>query len=207
MDPQSRYRKTAAGFVGGSWEQVAYGDQQQSSSEKISGSCAVHYGLSNLSSLFPTQFLKIFLNNIKYLQGTVKDVHAFVINNDLEELENKIEATSPIVLYGKDGNGLNVLHKVRRITILNNLFFFKSYDSIINRLVAWDTRRSRGTSSRNSPPLWKRRTTMGRLHCITRLQPRMMELCTICWSSTEPMKVNWITWVHEFYNYIIYKNF
>lgn len=147
------------------------------------------------------------INNIKYLQGTVKDVHAFVINNDLEELENKIEATSPIVLYGKDGNGLNVLHKVRRITILNNLFFFKSYDSIINRLVAWDTRRSRGTSSRNSPPLWKRRTTTGRHRCITRLQPRMMELCTICWSSTEPMKVNWITWVHEFYNYIIYKNF
>lgn len=50
------------------------------------------------------------------LQGTVKDVHTFVINNDLEELENKIEATSPIVFYGKDGNGLNVLHKVTNLT-------------------------------------------------------------------------------------------
>lgn len=51
MDSQSRYRKTAAGFVGGSWEQIAYGDQQQSSSEKIFRSCTLHYGLSNLSSL------------------------------------------------------------------------------------------------------------------------------------------------------------
>lgn len=52
-----------------------------------------------------------FLEAVPFIMGTVKDVHAFVINNDLEELENKIEATSPIVLYGKDGNGLNVLHK------------------------------------------------------------------------------------------------
>ncbi|XP_026300640.1 uncharacterized protein LOC551249 isoform X1 [Apis mellifera] len=52
-----------------------------------------------------------FLEAVPFIMGTVKDVHALVINNDLEELENKIEATSPIVLYGKDGNGLNVLHK------------------------------------------------------------------------------------------------
>lgn len=52
MDSQSRYRKTAAGFVGGSWEQITYGDQQQSSSEKIFRSRTVHYGLSNLSSFF-----------------------------------------------------------------------------------------------------------------------------------------------------------
>ncbi|XP_043787495.1 uncharacterized protein LOC122712158 isoform X2 [Apis laboriosa] len=55
--------------------------------------------------------VKRFLEAVPFIMGTVKDVHTFVINNDLEELENKIEATSPIVLYGKDGNGLNVLHK------------------------------------------------------------------------------------------------
>lgn len=70
MDSQSRHRKTAAGFVGGSWEQITYGDQQQHSSEEIFRSCTVHYGLSNLSSLsilYP--FLKIFLINIKCVTG------------------------------------------------------------------------------------------------------------------------------------------
>jgi len=46
-------------------------------------------------------------------QDTIKDIHATVINNDLEGLKKKLdEPISPIVLCGKDGNGLNVLHKV-----------------------------------------------------------------------------------------------
>lgn len=49
-----------------------------------------------------------------FRQGTIKDIHATVINNDLEGLKKKLDEPpiSPIVLCGKDGNGLNSLHKV-----------------------------------------------------------------------------------------------
>ncbi|XP_054015713.1 uncharacterized protein LOC128896377 [Hylaeus anthracinus] len=43
--------------------------------------------------------------------GTVKDIHAATVENNLEELKKKIDSTSPIVLCSKDSNGLNALHK------------------------------------------------------------------------------------------------
>nr|XP_012140470.1 PREDICTED: uncharacterized protein LOC100882556 [Megachile rotundata] len=55
--------------------------------------------------------VKRFLEAVPFIMGTVKDVHAATVNNDLDELRNKIDSTSPIVLCGKDNNGLNVLHK------------------------------------------------------------------------------------------------
>ncbi|XP_076758818.1 uncharacterized protein LOC143428077 isoform X2 [Xylocopa sonorina] len=55
--------------------------------------------------------VKRFLEAVPFIMGTVKDVHAATVNNDLEGLRNKVDTTSPIVLCGKDSNGLNVLHK------------------------------------------------------------------------------------------------
>ncbi|XP_050591646.1 uncharacterized protein LOC126922799 isoform X7 [Bombus affinis] len=43
--------------------------------------------------------------------STTKDIHAATVNNDLEGLRGTVEASSPIVLCAKDGNGLNALHK------------------------------------------------------------------------------------------------
>ncbi|KOC65528.1 Dynein heavy chain-like protein [Habropoda laboriosa] len=55
--------------------------------------------------------VKKFLEAVTFIMGTVKDIHTTTINNDLEGLRSKVDATSPIVLRGKDSNGLNVLHK------------------------------------------------------------------------------------------------
>ncbi|CAL7950364.1 unnamed protein product [Xylocopa violacea] len=55
--------------------------------------------------------VKRFLEAVPFIMGTVKDVHATTVHNDLEGLRNKVDTTSPIVLCGKDSNGLNVLHK------------------------------------------------------------------------------------------------
>lgn len=47
----------------------------------------------------------------------MKDTHTTVINNDLEGFKEKFEGPiSPIVLCGKDSNGLNVLHKVYKFS-------------------------------------------------------------------------------------------
>ncbi|XP_029157035.1 uncharacterized protein LOC114929616 isoform X1 [Nylanderia fulva] len=56
--------------------------------------------------------IRKFLEAIPFIMGTVKDVHTTVINNDVEGFKEKFEGPiSPIVLCGKDSNGLNVLHK------------------------------------------------------------------------------------------------
>ncbi|XP_024872708.1 uncharacterized protein LOC112455174 isoform X1 [Temnothorax curvispinosus] len=56
--------------------------------------------------------IRKFLEAVPFIMGTIKDIHAMVINNDLEGLKKKLdEPISPIVLSGKDGNGLNTLHK------------------------------------------------------------------------------------------------
>nr|XP_012228520.1 PREDICTED: uncharacterized protein LOC105675719 isoform X3 [Linepithema humile] len=56
--------------------------------------------------------IRKFLEAVPFIMSTIKDIHTAVINNDLEGLQKKLEEpVSPIVLCGKDGNGLNVLHK------------------------------------------------------------------------------------------------
>ncbi|XP_076679364.1 uncharacterized protein LOC143374797 isoform X2 [Andrena cerasifolii] len=55
--------------------------------------------------------VKRFLEAVPHIMGTVKDVHAATVRNDLEKLKKKIDSTSPAVLCSKDSNGLNVLHK------------------------------------------------------------------------------------------------
>ncbi|CAL1680426.1 unnamed protein product [Lasius platythorax] len=56
--------------------------------------------------------IRKFLEAIPFMMGTIKDIHTTVINNDLEGFKQKLEGPiSPIVLCGKDNNGLNVLHK------------------------------------------------------------------------------------------------
>ncbi|KAL0105394.1 hypothetical protein PUN28_016801 [Cardiocondyla obscurior] len=56
--------------------------------------------------------IRKFLEAVPFIMGTIKDVHATIINNDLEGLKKKLdEPISPIVLCGKDSNGLNALHK------------------------------------------------------------------------------------------------
>ncbi|XP_053985078.1 uncharacterized protein LOC128879703 isoform X2 [Hylaeus volcanicus] len=55
--------------------------------------------------------VKRFLEAVPFIMGTVKDIHAATVENNLEELKKKIDSTSPIVLCSKDSNGLNALHK------------------------------------------------------------------------------------------------
>ncbi|XP_011872322.1 PREDICTED: uncharacterized protein LOC105564509 isoform X6 [Vollenhovia emeryi] len=57
--------------------------------------------------------IRKFLEAVPFIMGTIKDIHATVINNDLEGLKKKLDEPpiSPIVLCGKDSNGLNALHK------------------------------------------------------------------------------------------------
>ncbi|KYN04239.1 Arginine kinase [Cyphomyrmex costatus] len=56
--------------------------------------------------------IRRFLEAVPFIMGTIKDIHATVINNDLEGLKTKLEEPIlPIILCGKDGNGLNALHK------------------------------------------------------------------------------------------------
>jgi hypothetical protein len=53
----------------------------------------------------------------------IKDIHTTVINNDLEGLKKKLEEpVSPVVLCGKDCNGLNALHKVSSQKLFNKSF-------------------------------------------------------------------------------------
>ncbi|XP_050591645.1 uncharacterized protein LOC126922799 isoform X6 [Bombus affinis] len=55
--------------------------------------------------------VKRFLEAVPFIMSTTKDIHAATVNNDLEGLRGTVEASSPIVLCAKDGNGLNALHK------------------------------------------------------------------------------------------------
>ncbi|XP_025264040.1 uncharacterized protein LOC105255266 isoform X2 [Camponotus floridanus] len=56
--------------------------------------------------------IRKFLEATPFIMGTIKDIHTTVVNNDLEGFKQKLEEpVSPIVLCGKDSNGLNVLHK------------------------------------------------------------------------------------------------
>ncbi|XP_015185823.1 PREDICTED: uncharacterized protein LOC107071377 isoform X2 [Polistes dominula] len=56
--------------------------------------------------------VKKFLEAVPFIMGTVKDIHAATVKNDLEGLKKKLEdPVSPIILCSKDANGLNVLHK------------------------------------------------------------------------------------------------
>ncbi|XP_011056028.1 PREDICTED: uncharacterized protein LOC105147016 isoform X4 [Acromyrmex echinatior] len=56
--------------------------------------------------------IRRFLEAVPFIMGTIKDIHATVINNDLEGLKTKLEEPIlPIILCGKDANGLNALHK------------------------------------------------------------------------------------------------
>ncbi|XP_029669389.1 uncharacterized protein LOC115239162 [Formica exsecta] len=55
--------------------------------------------------------IRKFLEATPFIMGTIKDVHTAVVNNDLEDFKQKMEGVSPVVLCGKDSNGLNVLHK------------------------------------------------------------------------------------------------
>ncbi|XP_028049890.2 uncharacterized protein LOC105835678 [Monomorium pharaonis] len=56
--------------------------------------------------------IRKFLEAVPFIMSTIKEIHAIVINNDLEGFKKKLdEPISPIVLCGKDGNGLNSLHK------------------------------------------------------------------------------------------------
>ncbi|XP_026828991.1 uncharacterized protein LOC105283695 isoform X8 [Ooceraea biroi] len=55
--------------------------------------------------------IRKFLEAVPCIMNSVKDLHATVINNDCDLCKEKLKKLSPIVLCGKDGNGLNVLHK------------------------------------------------------------------------------------------------
>ncbi|XP_070169164.1 uncharacterized protein [Polyergus mexicanus] len=55
--------------------------------------------------------IRKFLEATPFIMGTIKDVHTAVVNNDLKDFKQKMEGVSPVVLCGKDSNGLNVLHK------------------------------------------------------------------------------------------------
>ncbi|XP_043481024.1 uncharacterized protein LOC122510441 isoform X2 [Leptopilina heterotoma] len=56
--------------------------------------------------------VKKFLEAVPFIMGTIKEIHARTIKNDVEGFKRKIaEPVSPIILCSKDGNGLNVLHK------------------------------------------------------------------------------------------------
>ncbi|XP_019698177.1 uncharacterized protein LOC105185779 [Harpegnathos saltator] len=56
--------------------------------------------------------IRKFLEAVPFIMGTIKDIHTATINNDLDGLKKKLEEpVSPVVLGGKDCNGLNALHK------------------------------------------------------------------------------------------------
>ncbi|XP_050462782.1 uncharacterized protein LOC126857422 isoform X1 [Cataglyphis hispanica] len=55
--------------------------------------------------------IRKFLEATPFIMATIKEIHTAVVNNDLEGFKQKLEGISPIVLCGKDSNGLNVLHK------------------------------------------------------------------------------------------------
>lgn len=51
MDTQQRYWEITASVVGGTWIETSMRDQQQSSNQKILGSCAFYYGTLLLSQI------------------------------------------------------------------------------------------------------------------------------------------------------------
>ncbi|KAL3268346.1 hypothetical protein HHI36_007462 [Cryptolaemus montrouzieri] len=57
--------------------------------------------------------IKKFLEAVPHIMGLVKEIHTDVINGDLESLKSRTRGGTipPIVLYGKDSNGLTPLHK------------------------------------------------------------------------------------------------
>ncbi|KAK2575088.1 hypothetical protein KPH14_008818 [Odynerus spinipes] len=56
--------------------------------------------------------VKKFLEAVPFMMGTIKEIHAATVKNDLEGLKKKLEEpVLPIILCSKDTNGLNVLHK------------------------------------------------------------------------------------------------
>ncbi|XP_074026515.1 uncharacterized protein isoform X2 [Leptinotarsa decemlineata] len=56
--------------------------------------------------------IKKFLEAVPHIMGLIKDIHTDVQNDDLESLKNHLSPpVPPIVLSGKDSNGLTPLHK------------------------------------------------------------------------------------------------
>ncbi|XP_020709375.2 uncharacterized protein LOC105688504 isoform X5 [Athalia rosae] len=56
--------------------------------------------------------VKRFLEAVPFIMGTVKDIHAAVVKNDVETFRKKTnKPVSPLILCSRDNNGLNVLHK------------------------------------------------------------------------------------------------
>lgn len=55
-----------------------------------------------------------FFSIFKFLQGLIKEIHIDVQNGDLDSLKNHVSPPiPPMVLSGKDSNGLTALHKVK----------------------------------------------------------------------------------------------
>ncbi|XP_064210783.1 uncharacterized protein LOC660320 isoform X2 [Tribolium castaneum] len=56
--------------------------------------------------------IKKFLEAVPHIMGIIKDIHSDVINDELESLKKRLEPPiPPLVLSGKDSNGLTPLHK------------------------------------------------------------------------------------------------
>ncbi|XP_033220380.1 uncharacterized protein LOC117174999 isoform X2 [Belonocnema kinseyi] len=56
--------------------------------------------------------VKRFLEAVPFIMGTIKEIHARAIKNDVEGFKRKIaDPVSPIILCSKDINGHNALHK------------------------------------------------------------------------------------------------
>ncbi|KAI4461136.1 atp:guanido phosphotransferase n-terminal domain [Holotrichia oblita] len=55
--------------------------------------------------------VKRFLEAVPHIMSLIKDSHSDVINDDLNLLESHMNEIPPIVLSGKDNNGLTPLHK------------------------------------------------------------------------------------------------
>ncbi|CAB0034624.1 unnamed protein product [Trichogramma brassicae] len=75
-----------------------------------------------------------FLEAVPFIQGTIKDLHAAVIKNDIDGFRKKLdEPVSPIILCAKDTNGLNVLHKAAGLGYLELAKeILDRYPSIVN---------------------------------------------------------------------------
>ncbi|KAI4481677.1 hypothetical protein M0804_009198 [Polistes exclamans] len=89
--------------------------------------------------------VKKFLEAVPFIMGTVKDIHAATVKNDLEGLKKKLEdPVSPVILCSKDANGLNVLHKKQKAAA-----FYKNRPSDVdlsNLVVVPEAPRVSGTS-------------------------------------------------------------
>lgn len=95
-------------------------DKQQSEGEEVFGSGTFYNGKYSFISSIGRSVDRLTISPSKRnkqgrigFQGTVKDVHSATVKNDLVGMKKKLEdPVSPIILRSKDGNGLNVLHKV-----------------------------------------------------------------------------------------------